>query len=151
MISLSLSTQIKAPRELVFDLARDIDLHTQSAGKTREQAIAGKVTGLMGLNDRVTWRGKHFGIYQNLSVQITAFDKPVMFVDEMTQGAFKSMKHTHIFSEQNGITEMKDLFQFEAPLGLLGLMVERLVLKAYMTRFLVERNQFLKAYAESLN
>ena len=37
-----------------------------------------------------------------------------MFTDKMINRAFKSMKHTHTFSENNGITEMKDEFKFEA-------------------------------------
>ena len=44
---------------------------------------------------------------------------------------------------------MKDELRFSAPFGVLGLIVERLVLRNYLTRFLFERNQFLKHVAES--
>jgi hypothetical protein len=44
---------------------------------------------------------------------------------------------------------MRDELRFSAPLGTLGLMVERLVLRYYLTRFLLERNKFVKQIAES--
>ncbi len=62
MAILKLSTLIAAPRERVFDLARSIDAHQKSTGRTRERAIAGVTTGLIGLNEEVTWEAFHFGI-----------------------------------------------------------------------------------------
>ncbi len=44
---------------------------------------------------------------------------------------------------------MRDEFLFEAPLGILGRIVEVVVLKNYMRRFLIARNQVLKSTAES--
>ena len=43
---------------------------------------------------------------------------------------------------------MQDTFSFEAPLGPLGILAERWVLEDYMRRFLIERNDTLKALAE---
>ena len=67
MPKIHLQTFIKAKKELVFDLSRSIDLHLLSTKKTNEKAIAGKTSGLMELNDTVTWRAKNLGIYQNLN------------------------------------------------------------------------------------
>lgn len=94
---LNITTKIKAPIEIVFDLSRSIDLHKISTKHTKEEAIAGKTSGLICKNESVTWRAKHFGIYQTLSSKITAFKKPHYFIDEMQQGIFKSFKHEHIF------------------------------------------------------
>lgn len=44
---------------------------------------------------------------------------------------------------------MADRFEFESPFGLVGLVVDRLVLAAYLRRFLVRRNRVLKTLAES--
>ncbi len=79
---------INAKIVTVFDLARSIDLHKISTEKTNEIAIAGKTSGLIGANESVTWRAKHFGIYQNLTSKITEFDRPNYFADEMVKGAF---------------------------------------------------------------
>lgn len=51
-----LSTFIKAPVERVFDLTCRIDLHKISTSYSKEEAIAGTITGLIELNDTVTGR-----------------------------------------------------------------------------------------------
>lgn len=144
-----LRTSIAAPPERVFDLARSIEAHQDSATGTRERAIAGVTRGLMELGDVVTWEARHFGIKQKLTVRITAFERPFRFQDAMVSGAFKSMKHDHEFIAHPPGTLMVDRFEFESPFGILGRMVDRLFLFAYMRRFLVRRNEVLKALAES--
>ena len=146
---IELETQITAPIDRVFDLARSIDAHMASAGGSHEKAVAGRTSGLIGLGETVTWEAKHFGVTQKLSVRITAFDRPVLFCDQMITGAFSSMNHTHRFSPNNDGTLMKDEFQFAAPLGILGRIAEQLFLIRYMRRFLVRRNLALKRIAES--
>jgi ligand-binding SRPBCC domain-containing protein len=75
-------------------------------------------------------------------------ERPRVFVDEMQRGAFKSMTHTHEFEEIGGMTRMTDTLHFEAPLGLLGRLAERVVLEDYMRKFLIDRNRELKMMAE---
>lgn len=87
MPRIEIQTVIKAEIRVVFDLARSIDLHKVSTEKTNEEAISGKVSGLIGLGESVTWRAKHFGIYQKLTSKVTDFDMPNYFVDEMVKGA----------------------------------------------------------------
>jgi ligand-binding SRPBCC domain-containing protein len=144
-----LTTQINAPRDRVFDLARNIEVHESSTAGTNEKAIRGVTSGLIGLGQEVTWRARHFGVVQELTVRITQFDRPNHFQDVMISGAFKSMRHDHTFVEQPTGTLMIDQFDFEAPLGWLGRFAEWLVLERYMRRFLLRRNQILKAIAES--
>ena len=60
MATIRLETLIPAPIERCFDLARDIDLHVRSTAHTREVAVAGVRTGLIGPGDEVTWEGIHF-------------------------------------------------------------------------------------------
>lgn len=146
---IELRTEIFAHKELVFDLSRSIDLHKRSTKHTNETAIAGKVTGLMALNETVTWRAKHFGIYQQLTTKITAFDRPNYFADEMVSGAFKKFKHEHYFEESKGVTIMTDFFDYTSPLGFLGKIADRLFLKRYMTDLLNHRNRIIKEVAES--
>ncbi len=43
---------------------------------------------------------------------------------------------------------MRDVFDYTAPLGLLGLVADRLFLCAYMRAFLVKRNSLIKNVAE---
>jgi ligand-binding SRPBCC domain-containing protein len=146
---IELSTVICAPRERVFDLARCIDAHQDSTEATHERAVAGVTSGLIGPNDEVTWEAKHLGVRQKLTVRVTAFDRPAHFQDVMVRGAFKRMKHDHEFAELPNGTLMKDCFDFQSPLGILGRIVDWLFLARYMRRFLIRRNSVLKKLAES--
>ena len=67
MPKIELTTIIDAPIERCFDLARSIDLHKLSTAGTDEEAIAGVMSGLIGKNEQVTWKAKHFGITQKLT------------------------------------------------------------------------------------
>lgn len=149
MPRIKLKTEIKADRNIVFDLSRSIDLHKISTEQTNEQAISGKTSGLIGMNESVTWRAKHFGVYQNLTSKITEFDRPKYFADEMVKGAFAEFKHEHHFAELNGGTLMTDIFDYESPFGILGKIADNLFLKKYMTELLTERNRIVKEFAES--
>ena len=142
-------TVINAPIERCFDLSRSIDLHMVSTKHTNERAIAGRTTGLIELNETVTWRAKHLGVWQNLSSLITEFTAPYLFVDEMVAGAFKSFRHEHHFKSQGEVTIMTDLFNFKSPFGFIGEIFNAVFLTAYMRRLLEKRNAVIKEYAES--
>lgn len=144
-----LRTEIKQSRPLVFDLSRSIDLHQLSTAHTHEVAIAGTTSGLIGLNEWVTWRAKHFGISQRLTSKITAYERPNFFTDEMVSGAFTSFLHDHRFEDLNGGTLMLDAFTYRSPLGVLGQLADIIFLKRYMTVLLEKRNAIIKEYAEN--
>jgi ligand-binding SRPBCC domain-containing protein len=146
---IELSTRIAAPPERCFDLARSVDLHVRSTSATGERAVAGKTSGLLELGDEVTWRARHFRVRQSLSGRISAYDRPRYFQDTMIRGAFSHLRHDHFFEPAGGGTLMRDVFEYAAPLGLIGRLAERLFLTAYMRRFLEARNRELKTVAES--
>jgi len=148
MPTIVLSTIINAPVNRCFDIARDIDVHMASTAHTGERAIAGRTSGLIEWGETVTWRAKHFGIWQNLTSKITDFNAPVFFADEFVAGAFKSFRHEHHFTGDDRQTVMRDVFVFESPLGVLGKLANWLFLKRYMTRLLVKRNLVIKDEAE---
>ncbi len=144
-----IETKIKADKNIVFDLSRSIDLHKISTEQTNEEAIAGITSGLIGANESVTWRAKHFGIYQKITSKITKFEKPEYFVDEMVKGIFKRFKHEHTFKGNEGQTLMIDVFDYESPLGILGKIADKLFLERYMKKLLQKRNETIKEFAES--
>jgi ligand-binding SRPBCC domain-containing protein len=100
------------------------------------------------MGQEVTWRGRHFGIYQDLTSRITAFSRPNHFRDSMVRGAFRRLDHDHFFRALGDLTIMEDVFSFTSPLGFLGRMAEVLFLESYMRRFIVERNETIKNVAE---
>src|SRR6266576_4260628 len=143
MVKLEELTVIHAPIERCFDLARSIEVHlagNEHCGETAV-ALAGVTSGLLGMAQRVTWRAKHFGVWQNLTSEITAMETPAYFQDTMIYGAFRFMKHDHFFRTlSSGQTEMKDVFCFGAPLPVLGRVAGIVLLGRYMRNLLHERN-----------
>lgn len=126
-------------------------MHIESTKQTGERAVAGRTSGFIELGETVTWRAKHFGIWQNLTSKITEFEYPNYFTDEMVSGAFKSFRHEHLFFAVGKQTVMKDIFVFESPFGRLGELANSLFLDEYMERLLLERNKVIKKAAESNN
>jgi ligand-binding SRPBCC domain-containing protein len=148
MPTIILKTLINAPIERCFDLARSIDLHIQSMKSSGEKAIAGKKSGLINLHESVTWRARHFGILFEMTNKISTMEYPTFFVDEMVKGPFRKLHHQHQFKIIDAQTEMTDVFEFQAPLGLLGRLVEKIFLKNYMLKLIERRNEVIKFQAE---
>ena len=143
-------TEIAAPLEVCFDLARDIDFHTRSLAETGERAVAGRVTGLIGLGESVTWEARHLGVRQRLTAKVVALERPIYFRDVMTAGAFRSFAHDHRFEGRDGGTLMTDEVVFRSPLGPLGWLVDALFMTGYLRRLLKGRCRAIKREAESL-
>jgi hypothetical protein len=147
---ITLHTHIAAPPDRCFLLSLNIDLHKESTAQTSERAIAGVTHGLIGPKETVTWQGRHFGLVLTHETLISKYDQPNHFQDIMLRGTFKSFEHDHYFDEQpDGTTLMRDELRFAAPLGPLGWLTETLILRRYLSSFLMERNQLIKAVAES--
>ena len=67
----------------------------------------------------------------------------------MHKGIFKGFRHEHHLRRENDSVIIKDIFEYNAPLGWLGKIADVLFLKKYMRRFLLERNQVIKEFAET--
>ena len=153
MVELRQTAIVAAPVQRTFDLSRSIEVHLLGNTHFGEQATAGTCSGLIGPGEQVTWRARHFWISQELTSAITAYEPPGYFQDTMVRGAFRSMQHDHYFRElpptPEGTpqTEMRDVFRFSAPLGPLGWLAERLVLRRYMRNLLEERNRIIQQVA----
>ncbi len=145
-----LETKIAAPPERCFLLSLNIDLHKESTAQTSERAIAGVTSGIIGANQTVTWQGRHFGFMLTHETLISEYDRPYHFQDIMLRGMFKRFVHDHFFDElPDGSTLMRDELRFSAPFGPIGWLVETLVLRSYLTHFLIERNHLIQVVAES--
>ena len=140
--------EIRSSIDEVFDLARNIDLHVDSLSHTRERAVAGVTSGLIGADDEVTWEAVHFGVRQRLTSRVTCFDQPNHFRDEMTRGAFRSFVHDHYFRSLRGVVEMKDVVAFQSPLGLVGRIVDAVILERYLRKLIATRADHIKRIAE---
>lgn len=143
--TIRLVTMVPAPVQDCFTLSLSVDAHTASMRDSGERAVAGVTSGVMGPGDTVTWRARHVGVPVRMTSRISAYDAPHRFVDEQVSGPFRRWWHEHTFEAVDGGTRMTDVVEMASPLGPLGALVDRLVLRRYMTRLLRQRNAWLVA------
>ncbi|WP_051318017.1 SRPBCC family protein [Cohnella thermotolerans] len=101
------------------------------------------------MGDSVAFRATHFFIRQNLTSKVVEYERPKRMVDQMTKGAFKTFTHIHEFKTDNGGTMMTDIISFEVLFGVFGKVVEQLVLKFYLKKFILHRGKQIKKIAEA--
>ena len=148
---LTIVTKINAPAAVCFDAARSVDAHVDSARFSNEKLIApGRLTGHLEAGDLVCFEGRHFGVKQRFCARITQMERPDRFTDEMTQGAFQSMRHVHQFDEKDGVTTMTDVLDWVAPLGALGRVADWLFLERHMGWFVRTKQGALKSMIERM-
>lgn len=135
MPTLIIETKINAAPEVCFDSVR------RASAETIEQTI----TGEFGEGQTVTFQNSFFGFKQNLTVKVTEFKRPRIFIDEMTAGNLKAFRHIHEFILQNGNrTLLKDIFEWTSPLGIFGKIFDNLFLEKRLRKSVTRRNSRLK-------
>jgi hypothetical protein len=97
MIQIDETTLIHAPIERCFDLSRSVEVHLLANVHSGERAMArgGVTSDLVGLSQEVTWRAKHFGVWQTLTSKTTAMEPPRYFQVTMVRGIFHFMQADH--------------------------------------------------------
>jgi ligand-binding SRPBCC domain-containing protein len=145
---LRITTEIAARVEVCFDLSRSIDLHLESMVASKERAVAGVTSGLIGAGEEVSWQARHFGVLWRMTSRITEFDPPHRFVDEMVRGPFAAFRHEHEFEANGTRTRMTDVITYRTGLGPLGPLADRAA-GAYLRRLMRIRNAVIRAKAES--
>ncbi|NIM48823.1 MAG: CDP-paratose 2-epimerase [Gemmatimonadales bacterium] len=61
--------------------------------------------------------------------RITEFERNRRFVDVQIRGPYRSWRHEHTFEEHDGQTFMRDTVRYELPLGILGRIAHRMLVK----------------------
>ena len=141
--SFTIQTVAAVDPDVLFDLSLDVDAHLASMRDSGERAIGGVTSGRIGLGESVTWRARHFGLWFEMTSQITALERPARFVDEQIDGPFKSFRHEHVFEQDGDHTTLTDIVTLASPV--FGAVAERLVLVPYLRRLIRHRNAHLVA------
>ena len=140
MPTLIIETRINAAPETCFDLIR------QASRETNVQTI----NGAFEKGQTVTFQSSFLGFEQNLTLEITEFERPKIFIDEMIKGNFKTFRHTHEFTLQNNSqTLLKDVFEWTSPFGIVGRIFDEMFLIKRLRKISLRRNQRLKQISET--
>jgi ligand-binding SRPBCC domain-containing protein len=149
MPTLHLTSFIAAPRDIVFDLNRNISLHKISMEHVKEEAVGGVTSGLINKEDTVTWKGKHLFKTRYFTSKITEMNPYETFTDKMVKGDFKFFEHQHFFKSADNGTIVIDIITYETPYGWIGEMVNKFYLNSYLEKLISHRNKVIKQYAET--
>ena len=137
--------------ETAFDLSLSIDAHLDSFGHTGERAVDGVTTGVIGLGELRDVAGPSLRDHVDDDEHDHRVGPAALRRRRATQGPFRSFRHEHRFQPVDGGTTLLDHVEFEAPFGLLGRAVERLVLARYLRHLIAVRNTFLVTEATRIS
>ncbi len=149
MVTIKTMTLVQAPVERCFKLSLSVDLRLRLGASTGEAVVEGPRSGLLGAGDVVRVQARHLGVKTQYQSVVDGWRPYSYFREVMTDGVFARFEHERHFAPMNDGTRIRDEVRFKTPLGWLGRMVERLVLRRYVTRLLRQRNAELKRVAES--
>jgi ligand-binding SRPBCC domain-containing protein len=149
MVTIRLNTWVDAPVERCFRLATSVDFHIAASLPIKERPIDGVTAGLMQQGQTITWQGRHLGLRLTYATRMDISRPCSYFRSVMVSGALRHYEHEHHFAVMDDGTRVRDELHFTAPLGPLGRVLEKLVLRPYLIQLLRWRNAALKRVAES--
>jgi ligand-binding SRPBCC domain-containing protein len=148
MSTIHVTSFIHAPVERTFDLSRSTSLHKAVLRTYRKGTLEGGSEGLMGLQDKVTFKLNFLGRQRELITKIDILDFPRMFVSTLVRGAFRSLKHEHYFKPVDNGTLLIDMLEYEPAFGAAGKLADSLMIRAFLKKYLEAKNRLIKQYAE---
>lgn len=145
------SVLVAAPAELVFDLARDVRVHTRGQAHTHERAEPpGRTRGLLVAGDLFALRSRHFGLTWHYRARVVVCEPPDRLVDVQERGPWRSMRHEQRFVQTGAGTLVTEELCWRSPAGPLGSVLDDLLLRRYLRGLLLIRAAHLRMVAEQI-
>lgn len=120
---------IPVPPEVAFGFFED----PQNLHLIRPGWLNFRITSIRGtpvdVGTTISYRIRWLGIPISWVSRIDESERNRRFVDVQIRGPYRFWRHEHRFDERNGQTLMRDTVRYELPLGVLGTIVHRLVVR----------------------
>ena len=144
MYKLERSVIVPAPRNEVFEFFSD----PHNLARITPPSMGFKITRIGELpvspGFRIVYTVRPlFGVPVKWVTRIAVFDPPHRFVDIQEQGPYRLWRHEHTFESLNGHTLMRDRVEYEMPFGLIGDVVQRLVVASQLQKIFEYRTRKL--------
>jgi ligand-binding SRPBCC domain-containing protein len=123
-------------------------LHKALLRQYKDGTLDGGSEGLMGLEDKISFRLTFLGRTRELVTRIDALEFPDMFNSTLVRGTFKRLRHQHFFKPIENGTLLIDLLEYEPAFGAFGRLADNLVVRAFLRKYLDAKNRLIKQYAE---
>ncbi|HEY9475596.1 MAG TPA: hypothetical protein VIS06_17325 [Mycobacteriales bacterium] len=145
------SVLIAAPADLVFDLARDVRIHSRGLAHTHEKAEPpGRTRGLLLAGDLLSLRARHFGLSWRYHARVVVCEPPDRLVDVQERGPWRSMRHEQRFVQTGAGTLLTEELCWCSPLGALGSAADTFLLRRHLRHLLLVRDAHLRMVAEQV-
>ncbi|MES1184124.1 MAG: SRPBCC family protein [Myxococcales bacterium] len=135
---------IAAPREQVFDFfskAENLEKLTPPFLRFR---ILTSLPIEMKRDQLIEYRIGLGGVPMNWLTRISEWQPPLRFVDEQRRGPYRYWHHSHEFEEADAGTSMRDVVEYELPLGPLGQLAHSLLVQRLLQRIFDYREQAVR-------
>ncbi|GEM_PF-1738005 len=143
------SREIEAPIEHVFDMVRNVEVHAAAVPAIQARAVAGRQQGELEMHEWTRWSARYFGLRFHLTMQVTACEKPVCYHETNRTGPFKRFHHRYSLQKLEGdVTLLRDEMTVETGFGVIGRMIDTVVLKPRLQSALETRMDHLKQWSE---
>jgi ligand-binding SRPBCC domain-containing protein len=96
------------------------------------------------LGSRIVWKGRRWGVSQQIAQEVTTFDRDKMIVVEQKQGPFKRWVHANHFEATDTGTKIVEKIDFDPPGGLLGYILTADAIRKDLEKLLAYREKKLK-------
>jgi hypothetical protein len=93
----------------------------------------------------ITYTIRWLGIPMRWRTLISAYDPPHSFVDEQLRGPYRKWHHTHTFHAQGDSTRIVDHVDYELPLGPLGALAHRILVRRQLEGIFAHRRERIAA------
>lgn len=148
MEKIHITTFIAAPVDRVYDLSRSMTVQKACVQTVGGEAVTGTTTGLIKLDETVTWRIKRLFKWRQMTTKITEMQPNEMFGGAMVLGDFNDFRYEHYFKVAHNGTIMIDLLWYESPAGWMGRMLDRYYFSRLFGSMLQRRAELVRQYAE---
>jgi ligand-binding SRPBCC domain-containing protein len=129
MYTLERAQVIPVPPEVAFGFFEDphnLRLITPDWLDFRISSIRGTP---LDVGTTISYRIRWLGVPIRWVSRIDEFERNRRFVDVQIRGPYHYWRHEHRFEERNGQTLMRDTVRYELPLGVLGRIAHRMVVR----------------------
>jgi ligand-binding SRPBCC domain-containing protein len=129
MYTLERAQVVPVPLEVAFRFfedPRNLPLITPDWLGFRIMSIRGSP---LDVGTTIIYRIRWLGVPLSWVTRIDEFERNRRFVDVQIRGPYRWWRHEHTFEGRNGQTLVRDTVRYELPLGILGTIVHRLVVR----------------------
>ena len=99
---------------------------------------------VLALGSRLVWKGRRWGISQQITQEVATFDQEKLIVVEQKQGPFAHWVHANHFEPTDTGTRILEKIEFDPPGGMLGYMITAASIRKDLEKLLAYRKKKLK-------